>query len=215
MENIDISETENALYLINAYYSNKNMRWIKHSINVAVCAYTIASCISGDIIDSQLAFRCGLLHDIGRFVPNSFMKHVINGYKLLTSKGYHKEAEVCLTHSFYLNNAKYYQGINDCSRQEVDFINSFLCNHSLDIYDKLIQLCDALATCDGVCIIEKRLVDVAMRIGFGEYTIEIWKEIFSRKEDFDNLCGMDIYNVILQNDLQKLTNQINKELIQK
>ena len=197
MINLKISNADYAVDLIKTYDSEENSKWIKHSFNTAACAYAISSAVSADIIDAQLAYRCGLLHDIGRCVPNSYMRHTVIGYNILSSKGYEKEAGVCLTHSYYLNDVAYYQGINNCNQQEINFIASFLNNHSLDIYDKLIQLCDTLATCERVCIVEERLVDVVMRMGFKEYTTKIWKTIFSIKQYFDDLCGTDIYNIIL------------------
>ena len=45
--------------------------WIRHSLNVAVCAVAICHNVSIADVDCGLAFSCGLLHDIGRVRRNS------------------------------------------------------------------------------------------------------------------------------------------------
>ena len=63
-------------------------------------------------------------------------------------------------------------------------------------YDRLIQLCDALALPDGATYIEKRLVDVVMRRGFNDLTIPKWKAFFDLKDYFDKKMGTNLYLVI-------------------
>lgn len=65
-----------------------------------------------------------------------------------------------------------------------------------DDYDKLIQLCDALSFPDGPVYIEKRLVDVVMRRGFNDLTVQKWKAFFELKEYFDSKTGTDIYKLL-------------------
>ena len=55
----------------------------------------------------------------------------------------------------------------------------------MDDYDRLIQICDSLATDYGFVILEKRFVDVARRYGMLGGTIEGWNKKFEIKE-FDN-----------------------------
>lgn len=45
----------------------------------------------------------------------------------------------------------------------------------MDDYDKLIQICDALATDYGFDILEKRFVDVTRRYGIMETHIKGWE----------------------------------------
>ena len=93
----------------------------------------------------------------------------------MTSHGYDDCARICLTHSFPYKDIHSYNGQNDCTAEETEFIKSFLDNIEYDDYDRLIQLCDALALPDGATYIEKRLVDVVMRRGFNDLTIPKWK----------------------------------------
>ena len=44
--------------------------------------------------------------------------------------------------------------------------------------------------------LEKRLVDVVMRRGFNDLTVDKWKAFFKLKEYFDEKAGQDIYKVI-------------------
>ena len=45
---------------------------------------------------------------------------------------------------------------------ERQFVQEFLAGSTYTSYDRLIQLCDALALPSGFCLVEKRLMDVAL-----------------------------------------------------
>ena len=66
----------------------------------------------------------------------------------------------------------------------------------LDSYDRLIALCDSLALPEGFCLIEKRLVDVALRHGINEYTVERWRSVFALQNEFEKIIGDSIYNLL-------------------
>ena len=59
-----------------------------------------------------------------------------------------------------------------------------------------IILCDALATADGVCILEKRFVDVSIRYGLHEYTLERWNKTYEYKAYFEEKIGRSIYEIL-------------------
>lgn len=63
-------------------------------------------------------------------------------------------------------------------------------------YDKLIKLCDYLSLPSGFCLIEKRLVDMALRGGINEYTIPRWKSTFEIKQYFEENIGKSIYSLL-------------------
>lgn len=71
--------------------------WTSHSYNVAQAAKIIAENCN---MDSEKAFVCGLLHDIGRRTGIAAVRHIIDGYDYAVSKGWNEVARVCLTHSF-------------------------------------------------------------------------------------------------------------------
>lgn len=168
--------------------------WIAHCKTAGLCAKKIAQRCNE--LDESKAYVMGLLHDIGRREGIMDMKHIICGYRFMKSKGYVDISRICLTHSFPYKDIYAYNGKNDCTGEETEFIRKYLEKTEYDDYDRLIQLCDAVSFPEGPTFLEKRLVDVVMRRGFNDYTIEKWKAFFKVKEYFDKKTGQDIYSVI-------------------
>jgi len=168
--------------------------WVQHSFFAAQAAQLIAShCPS---LDPSLAYRLGLLHDIGRREGVSDMRHALDGYFYLAEAGYHAAARICMTHSFPLKNVYAISGEWDCSQAEIDFANDFLKNIEYTQYDRLIQLCDAVALPTGFCLIEKRLVDVALRRGVNPYTVDKCKAFLQLQREFEQTIGRSIYEIL-------------------
>jgi hypothetical protein len=180
--------------LLNEAEQRNSGAWTAHSKTAALCAKAIAK--RCDNLDADTAYILGLLHDIGRREGVTDMRHIIDGYTFMLSLGYDNCARICLTHSFPYKDILSYNGQNDCTTEEVEFIKSFIKNTEYDDYDRLIQLCDALALPDGATYIEKRLVDVVIRRGFNNLTIPKWKAFLELKDYFDKKTGMDIYKLI-------------------
>jgi len=166
--------------------------WADHSRVVARAAEVIAHKCS---LDTHRAYTSGLLHDIGRYEGVRDLHHVYAGYELINNKGYDQLAGICLSHSFPYQNIDEYFGTNDCSKEETEVIESFLVNTIYNDYDKLIQLCDAIGTPDGVSIIEVRIMNVIRRHGFAKLTLNKIGAIFEIKAYFDNICGHNIYDL--------------------
>ena len=167
--------------------------WVDHNKVAGYCAKTIARHAA---MDEDAAYSLGLLHDVGRRFGVSDMRHIINGYNFMLGLGYTDSARICLTHSFPFKDIRAYNGENDCTPDESEFIKSFLEETQYDDYDRLIQLCDALAFPTGVCCVEKRLVDVTIRRGFNDFTIPKWKEYLSLETYFENKTGGNIYKLL-------------------
>jgi len=168
--------------------------WLEHSLYVGKAAELIAN--EDKELNGDIALALGMLHDIGRRYGITSMRHSIDGYKFATAKGYDLWARICITHSFPYKNIDAVFGEWDCSDEEYKFVKDYLDNINLSAYDKLIQLCDALALPTGCCLMEKRMLDVAMRHGVNEYTIDKWKAIFEIKEFFEERIGKSIYSVL-------------------
>lgn len=168
--------------------------WVKHCQHVAKAAETIAShCIN---MDGERAFVLGLLHDIGRYRGVTSIKHIYDGYKLMLKDGFPTVAQICLTHSFPVQDFNFYAGgENDCSDEETQELISALKKAEYSDYDRLIQLCDSIATIDGVCLMEKRLMDVAMRYGVKSYSQQYWQQMFNIRDDFSRRLGKSIYSL--------------------
>lgn len=168
--------------------------WREHSINVAMAAECIASACEN--IDSEKAYICGLLHDIGRRTGIAAVRHIIDGYDYAISKGWDEVARVCLTHSFPVKDIEADIGKKDITEEQYQFIDKFLKEIEYDDYDKLIILCDALADANGCCILEKRFVDTTRRYGIYPFTIDRWNQTFAYKEYFEKQMGASIYSVL-------------------
>lgn len=183
--------------------------WVQHSQSVAANAMLIAEKTS--IIDSDKAYVMGLMHDIGRRAGVKGIQHIFDGYDYMMQIGQEALAHICLTHSFPVKNADTYIGKYDCTAERKQFLQHFLENREYSEYDLLIQLCDAISLPNGACIMEKRLVDVAMRHGLPEFTLEKWAAFMRLKKHFDALCACNIYTLlpnVLENssaDLDSIT----------
>ncbi|AFM40444.1 putative HD superfamily hydrolase involved in NAD metabolism [Desulfosporosinus acidiphilus SJ4] len=186
-----IKETKQLLYEAATLNSGP---WVEHSILTAEAARNIAS--NHRNLDSEIAYILGYLHDIGRRYGMSYMRHIVDGYNFLSQMGYEDCARICLTHSFPLKNLQSYSGNNDCTAEESELIKRYISEINYSEYDELIQLCDALATPKGFCLLEKRLVDVALRYGVNDFTVLKWKSTFEIKDKFEKVIGRSIYDLL-------------------
>lgn len=166
--------------------------WIGHSLNVGIAARNIAQNIPD--LDENKAQVLGMLHDIGRRVGIvSIPKHVYEGYVYSMEKGWDEVARICMTHSYPLMQDEF-DYLPDT--EEERFIKEYISNCQADDYDKLIQICDALATDYGFVILEKRFVDVTRRYGIMETYVKGWDVTFHNKEYFEKKMGRSIYDVL-------------------
>lgn len=168
--------------------------WAEHSIHVGKAAELIAQNCPN--LNSELASILGILHDIGRRFGVTSMRHSLDGYHFLAQKGYIIPAKICITHSFPYKNVNAVFGNWDCNDEEFNFVKSFLDNIEFDDYDRLIQLCDALALPQGFCLMEKRMIDVALRHGLNEYIVQKWQETFKIQKYFENKLGKSLYSIL-------------------
>ena len=166
--------------------------WVKHSINVGIAARNIAEKVPG--MDPEKAYILGLMHDIGRRVGIvSIPRHVYEGYLYCLSKGWDEAARICMTHSYVLMQDEFHY---DPSTSEETAIKEYILGCTPDDYDRLIQLCDSLATDYGFVIIEKRFVDVVRRYGIMEGYVNGWNKTFEIKENFEKRMGLSVYDVL-------------------
>ena len=168
--------------------------WIAHSIYVAEAAKHIADLHPN--LDGDVAYILGYLHDIGRREGITDLRHILDGYKFLHNLGYIYSARICMTHSFIVQDLKYMAGRLDCTEEEIDFISDYISKITFDEYDRLIQLCDALALPSGFTLIEKRLIDVGIRRGVNNFAIPRWKAYLDLEKYFSRQIGRPIYSVL-------------------
>ena len=168
--------------------------WVLHSKNVAMAAKLIAE--HHPRLNLNHAYILGLLHDIGRRAGRTHLRHLIDGYNFLNDLGYEDAARISLTHSFPIADLNIFMGDRDCSLEELKFIEDFIESVEFTEYDRLIQLCDAIAPATGFCLIEKRMVDVALRLGINDHTLRGWQARFQIKDEMEATIGRSIYEVL-------------------
>ncbi len=138
----------------------------------------------------------GLLHEIGRRTGAVGMRYTLDGYNFLKDEGYEDAARVCLTHSFPIQDPKASAAEWDCTHEEWAFLQDYFQNIEYTLYDRLIQLCDALALPTGFCLMEKRLVEVSMRYGVNQYSVPRWEAYLEIKRSFEKEIGRSIYTLL-------------------
>ena len=168
--------------------------WVAHSRLAGEAAARIAARCPH--LDARAAESMGLMHDIGRRFGAGDGTHGLDGYRFMTELGYDDCARICMTHSFLLHRADAARGGFGGTPEQQALIRGYLEQVEYDDYDRLIQLCDYLAHPDGLCILEKRMVDVAMRKGVDEWTLPVWRRLFELKAHFDRLTGCDLYSLL-------------------
>lgn len=166
--------------------------WGDHSRVAARCAQRIAAACG---LDPEKAYILGLLHDIGRRHGVTYLRHVYDGWKDMQAQGYPDVARICLTHSFNEQKLEGYVGRFDLEPEQLQELRAALEECVYDEYDRLIQLCDALAGSDGVMDMEARMDDVERR--YGSYPPE--KRAMNRylRRWFEQKAGgRDIYEIV-------------------
>ena len=176
-----------------AYASNPGP-WADHSRYVALACRNIAERCAH--MDGELAYIYGILHDIGRYAGVTSERHLLDGYRYCMNRGWKKPAQICITHAFMVPDISTSIGIFDMPPEDKAFMAEFIKNAVYDDYDRLVQLCDALALPTGFCLLEKRFVDVAIRYGTHPATVDRWKAVLAIKAYFEDIMGCSIYDCL-------------------
>ncbi|WP_040330490.1 HD domain-containing protein [Clostridium ihumii] len=202
---VEVPTIREAQKLLEEGYKLFPGQWIRHLTNTGKAAELIAK-QCGDL-DPEVALVLGMLHDIGYRYGNTGIKHSLLGYNFAMDRGYTKLAQICLTHSFDCKDIKKsFANWEVCSSEEYEFIDNYIKNVEYDDYDRLIQLCDSLSLPIGYCLLEKRMIDVALRHGVKDGVVDKWKKVFENKEYFEKKMGMSLYDVlpgVVENTFEK------------
>ena len=169
-------------------------KWIEHSRFVALACKNIAA--QCEDLSANHAYCYGLVHDIGRYAGISSERHLIDGYRFCMKHGWEKAAQICISHAFMIQDIKTSIGTFDVSNEDYLFMEHFIKSAVYDDYDRLVQLCDALALPTGFCLLEKRFVNVAIRYGTPPSTVERWKKILELKTQFESKINGSIYQLL-------------------
>lgn len=191
---MNIPTLAEAEYILSEAEAKNPGGWADHSRYVALAARNIAELCP--TLDTEAAYILGLMHDIGRQEGVTNLRHILDGYTFMATLGYKDAARICLTHSYPLQDVSAGSGHWDGSEEELAFVEAYLQGLEYDDYDRLLQLCDALAWPTGFVIIEKRLLDVALRRGINLMTVEKWRAFLELQRYFEEIIGRSIYSVL-------------------
>jgi hypothetical protein len=80
-------------------------------------------------------------------------------------------------------------------------LKKYIASIEYDVYDRLGQLCDAICMPQGYVLLEKRIVDVALRYGQGstapvDRLTRRWAAFFEIKRQIEASIGGSIYNLL-------------------
>lgn len=168
--------------------------WADHSHYVARACENIAKRCPH--LDGDDAYIYGILHDIGRNEGVTSEKHLLDGYRYCKARGWDKAAQICVSHAFMIQDIATSIGIFDMPNEDKAFLAEFVREAEYDDYDRLVQLCDALALPTGFCLLEKRFVDVALRYGATPVLVRRWKAVLEIKAHFEQILGCSIYDLL-------------------
>ena len=181
--------------------------WIAHSKSVAEFAEKVALEMSknGHKIDADMAYACGLLHDVGRCeAAKTDMHHTVAGYEILKERGLLVPAEVALSHTFYgYGKVAYDEYWREMSADDIELITNFMSGHETSDYDRLVQLADNMAAGSGVMSIDARFVHVFTRHK-REHAAEYLAILYELKNYFDQKCGKNVYE-LFKDDIIRTT----------
>ncbi len=153
-------------------YKFSKSAFISHSLEEARLCSLMAKKAN---LDTDKAFKMGLLHDYGRKYNHSGL-HITLGFKKLFSLGYITESIGCLTHSFLNDN--YFACYNPTDEYKVnDDLNiiyikesvkenelyKFISTYTYTDYDRILNLADLMTSANGVITPEKRIIDIEKR----------------------------------------------------
>ncbi|MDD4796586.1 MAG: HD domain-containing protein [Eubacteriales bacterium] len=167
--------------------------WLAHSLHVGQAGHIIARACG---MDAQRGHALGLLHDIGRRFGVHGQRHGYDGYQYMMQLGYPAVAKICLTHCNIRRVPDPGGRSWDCTMDEMLFIRAFFRRAVYDDWDRLVQLCDAVADAQGFVLVEKRLMDVALRRGVSFQTLQDWEEQLKLIDYFSEKAGQNIYKLL-------------------
>ena len=177
-------------------------KWILHCIFTGLAAERIAAKLN---LDSDYAKALGFVHDIGRKI--SHPKHTIEGYNYMLEKGYVEEAKICLTHSFVDNDIMMTAGGGPNKQYTYEYINNFLIQTPVNIYDNIVQMADLFCLETGFTTIENRLLDISKRKGIYPNSLDHVNKTMELKDRLELMMGCDLYSLfpeIKREDLDKI-----------
>jgi putative nucleotidyltransferase with HDIG domain len=143
---------DDAFSLLSSY--GHDAPWIRHCVAVSRVAERVAGLMPASHgLDSRLLIVGALLHDIGRYKTQDAILHGVEGYRLLSSLGHHREAFVCASHVL-CGMGRHEACLHGLP--ELDFIPRTL-------EEKLIPLIDSVVELDQPTSVDARCASISRR----------------------------------------------------
>ena len=199
---------EKALMLLDEANEMNKGPWYEHSLNTAIVCERLAKNLD---LNHEYAYCIGLLHDIGRRFGKTGPRHSYDGYVYLKEIGYEDFGRYCLSHSYVVKNVRNIPGICDLNEEEDKFVATYLNEIEYNLYDKIIQLADAIALPNGLTNIERRLIDVYLRYGVNNNTVDNWKGYYKIQEEIEEILGFSIYKLFPE--VKNIDNFLIKDIL--
>jgi uncharacterized protein len=114
-------------------------------------------------LDKSFVKTAALIHDIGRYKTHDPIRHGLEGYRLLTDLGYHREAFVCASHILC--------GLDKDEAMQYGFPEQEFMPRTLE--ERLIPVCDSLVEYDRPTTLEKRVASIKQRYQWNDHFL--WK----------------------------------------
>lgn len=143
---------DDALQLLQSY--GHEAPWIRHCVAVSRVAERAAEIVrTRQELDARLLTVGALLHDIGRYKTQDPILHGVEGYRLLTGLGHHREAFICASH--VLCGMPSREAVL-CGLPEQDFLPR-------TVEERLVPLIDGVVELDRPTTMEERCSSISRR----------------------------------------------------
>ena len=188
-------------YLPNNFLElGRNALTYSHSMFVANSAKLIAEKCG---LNSELAFLCGEMHDVGKFVGipgvdhERVYRHPRIGYELLKDTNI-QIAKVCIAHPFPVKDIIHIKHFCKSDEMEASAIWEILVNTEYDEYIELIQLCDKMSGIDKYITVEDKIEWYRTKKGIPDDELKRYYEepLIKIKEKFETMGGINIYKLL-------------------
>jgi len=128
--------------------------WIRHCMAVSRVAARVGALMMPKYgLDVDYLTVGALLHDIGRYKTHDPIMHGVEGYRLLTSLGHHREAFICASHILCgMSRAE----ASRFGLPDQDFL-------PLDMEQRLVPMLDSLVEFDKPTTLEQRVLSINRR----------------------------------------------------
>lgn len=134
-------------------------------------------------IDARSAYVLGLVCSAG-YLTGDKDSYPFEGYKLMTARGCHDAARICLTHAFPYSDVEKYRDTIKCGDEDFELLVTAL--RRQNDYDRLIQLCFGLQVGHETQMLEITLGKLVLSGEYDEYTLQKWRSLMDIKENFDD-----------------------------